>query len=343
MREVYGKKADALFAYIGTPAQLARVRTSVLDDGRARGVRIADVDNGTGLRFTVLLDRGMDIADASFRGIPFAYLSPVGITHPSYFEPEGCGWLRSFGGGLITGGGLRNVGTPSEGDGLHGRLSNTPAGKVSVIEEWVDGEYRLGVSGIVREAGFFGENLELKRTVSTVMGSDSIEVSDRVINRGVRSSPLMILYHINAGFPLLSESAVIEGRVLSTEPRNETAAAGLNEWRMCIPPAAGYAEQCFFHDVEEDPDGFARMTLRNPDADLAMTVAYRKAELPVLVQWKMMGEQEYVMGLEPANCRPTGRSAEQERGALRMIDPGESVEFKIIISFSAENGIPGRM
>jgi hypothetical protein len=40
--------------YVGTMDQLARIRTSVLDDGRGRGIRIADVDNGSGLRFTVL-------------------------------------------------------------------------------------------------------------------------------------------------------------------------------------------------------------------------------------------------------------------------------------------------
>ena len=39
--------------------------------------------------------------------------------------------------------------------GLHGRLSNTPAEKTSVIEEWVDGQYQLAVSGSVCETCFF--------------------------------------------------------------------------------------------------------------------------------------------------------------------------------------------
>jgi hypothetical protein len=337
MKPVYGKNPDELSVYAGSPGQLARVRTSVLDDGRARGVRIADIDNGTGLRFTVLLDRGMDLADVSFRGIPFAYMTPVGIVHPSYFEPDGTRWLRSFGGGLMTGCGLRNVGSPSAGDGLHGRLSNTPAENISISKDWKDGKYFLSVNGAVREVSFFGENLELRRTISTAMGDNSITISDKVTNRGVRSSPLMILYHINAGFPLLNESARVDGRVLSTEPRNAVSAAGLADWAQCIPPAAGYEEQCFFHDVEADKDGFARMTLRNPELELAMTVAYRKAELPFLTQWKMMGEQEYVMGVEPGNCCPTGQAAEKERGDLRLIEPGESVEFNVVISFSDGN------
>ncbi|MGE4488203.1 MAG: aldose 1-epimerase family protein [Kiritimatiellales bacterium] len=321
-----------LKSYVGSMDQLARIRTSVLDDGRGRGIRIADVDNGSGLRFTVLLDRGMDIGDASFNGVPFAYQTPVGPVHPSYYNADGVSWLRSFGGGLLVGCGLRNVGIPSEGEGLHGRLSNTPAENVTVSKGWKNGKYVLSVSGTVREVSFFGENLALRRTISTAMGDNSITVSDEVTNRGVRPSPLMLLYHINAGFPLLGENSVVEGNVKKTTPRTDDAAKGLNEWNVCQKPTAGYVEQCFFHDVAPDEDGLARMTLRNPDSGLAMEVAYRKAELPYFTQWKMMGEQEYVMGLEPANCHPDGQSDERKNGTLQILQPGEMASFQVGIT-----------
>ncbi|MCF7848184.1 MAG: aldose 1-epimerase family protein [Kiritimatiellales bacterium] len=326
--------------HIGSMNQLARVRTSVLDDGKGRGIRVADVDNGTGLRFCILLDRGMDIGEASFQGVPFAYMTPVGTVHPSYFEPDGLRWLRSFGGGLLAGCGLRNVGSPETEEGmrvdgplgLHGRLSNTPAENISVVQEWVDGTYRLSVSGVMRECSLFGENLELRRTVSTALGDNSITISDQIINCGVRPSPLMILYHINAGFPLLGAESVIEGHMLSTVPRTDDAAAGLGEWSRCQPPTEGYAEQCFYHDVEADGDGMARVTLRNPDSGMAMEVAYSKANLPFFTQWKMMGQQEYVVGLEPANCHPDGQAAEKENGTLAVIEPDETVDCKVVIT-----------
>lgn len=329
-----------LKSYVGSMNQLARICTSVLDDGRGRGVRIADVDNGSGLRFTILLDRGMDISDASFKGIPFVYQTPVGIVHPSFFESDGLRWLRSFGGGLMTGCGLRNAGGPEAEPGmridgplgLHGRLSNTPAEDISFFKGWQDGKYCLSVSGTIREVSVFGENLALRRTVSTAMDDNSITITDAVCNCGVRPSPLMILYHINAGFPLLSGTAFVEGRVKNTVTRTADSAAGLPEWNRCQPPTAGYAEQCFFHDVEADSDGMARMTLRNPGAGMAMEVAYRKAELPSFIQWKMMGEQEYVIGLEPTNCYVGGQGAEKKNGTLKNIQPEETVEFKIIIS-----------
>lgn len=328
-----------LKSHVGTMDQLARVRTSVLDDGRGRGIRIADVDNGSGLRFTVLLDRGMDIGDASFNGVPFAYQAPVGLVHPSHFEPDGFRWLRSFGGGLLAGCGLRNVGNPEAEEGmrvdgplgLHGRLSNTPAEDIAVSKGWKNGKYCLSVCGTVREVSFFGENLALRRTISTAMGDNSITISDEVTNHGVRPSPLEILYHINAGFPLLSEVSVVEGRVKETTPRNDDAAKGIGDWNRCQPPTEGCSEQCFFHDVETDADGMARMTLRNPDSGMAMEVAYCKAELPYFTQWKMMGAQEYVMGLEPANCHPEGQAAEKENGTLKIIEPGETVEFNVVI------------
>ncbi len=332
----------ALKSYIGTMDQLARIRTSVLDDGRGRGIRIADVDNGSGLRFTVLLDRGMDIGDASFNGIPVAYQTPVGLVHPSHFESDGFRWLRSFGGGLLAGCGLRNVGSPEaeEGmrvdgpQGLHGRLSNTPAEDVSVLKGWRNGRYELSVSGMVREVSFFGENLELRRTVSTAMGDNTIAIRDEIRNAGVRSSPLMLLYHINLGYPLLSEASVIEGRVARTVPRNDESAGGIGAWSSCQKPSAGYAEQCFDHEVEPGADGMARMTLRNPVSGRAVEVAYRKAELPYFTQWKMMGEQEYVMGLEPANCHPDGQAAEKQNGTLKILEPGGTVEHLVLISFN---------
>jgi galactose mutarotase-like enzyme len=327
--------ASELKKYVGTMDQLARVRTSVLDDGRGRGIRIADVDNGSGLRFTILLDRGMDIGDASCGGKPFVYQSPVGVVHPSHFEAGGLGWLRSFGCGLLTSCGLSNIGEPDGEHGLHGRLSNSPAENVAVSKDWNDGEYVLSVSGIIREVSFMGENLELRRTISTAMGDNSITITDEVTNRGVRPSPMMILYHINAGFPLLNENSILDGRVAVTTPRSDEAAAGIGEWRQCQSPTAGYAEQCFYHDVEPDPDGMARMTLRNPDNATALEVAYSKAELPYFTQWKMMGEQEYVMGLEPSNSLLSGQTAEKENGRLCVLAPDETQTCRVKISFSA--------
>ena len=340
MAKYSDRSAAELKPYIGGMHQLARIRTSVLDDGRGRGVRIADVDNGSGLRFCVLIERGLDIGDASFNGVPFVYMTPVGVVNPAHFESDGLRWLRSFGGGLLAGCGLRHAGSPEVEQGmrvdgplgLHGRLSNTPAENVAVREGWVDGKYVLSVTGTVREVSFYGENIELVRTISTAMGDNSITVEDVVTNRGVRPSPLMVLYHINIGFPLVSEDAVLDAKVIATTPRNEDAQKGIADWAKCQRPTPGIVEQCFYHDIEAGADGMARMTMRNASAGMAVEIAYRKAELPFFTQWKMMGEQEYVVGLEPGNCHPEGQTAERAMGSLKTIAPDESVNFKTVIT-----------
>ena len=42
-----------------------------------------------------------------------------------------------------------------------------------------------------------------------------------------------------------------------------------------------------------------------------------------MIGWKMMGEGEYVVGMEPSNCLTGGRANERANGTLREIEPGE--------------------
>ncbi len=317
---------------LGSMSQAAYVRESVLSDGKSRGMRIADIHTGSGLSFTVVPERGMDIMHASFKGLPLSIMGANGYCHPSYHNPIGLGWLKNWGGGLMTGCGLMNVGAPDQSQNLplHGFLSNTPAEKISCIQEWADGKYVLSISGEMREAKFFGENLLLKRTISTSLGSNSIEITDLVKNEGFRPTPLMLLYHINLGFPLLSENSVIKTKRHNVVPRDDIAAKGINEWDKFAGPLKNFKEQCFYHDIPADRDGFAKCTLSNENLGLAVEVAYRKKELPFLTEWKMTGEGEYVVGLEPANCHVEGQTAERDKfKTLKILQPEESTEFKV--------------
>ncbi len=88
------------------------IETSVLDNGPGRGSRIAWINTGTGLRYKVLIDRAMDIADAFYNQHSLAWLSHVGVTGPQPFSDKGIDWLRTFGGGLLVTCGLSHVGGP---------------------------------------------------------------------------------------------------------------------------------------------------------------------------------------------------------------------------------------
>ena len=118
-------------------------------------------------------------------------------------------WLRGFGGGLVATCGLRNVGVPSEGHGLHGEISHQPARDVRV-ERWVDGERALlSASGAVAEVTALGHRLELERTWTTRTGEGRLELVDVTRNLGPEPEPAPLLYHVNLGAPLWSAGATL--------------------------------------------------------------------------------------------------------------------------------------
>jgi hypothetical protein len=141
----------------------------------------------------VLLDRGLDIGPAEYRGIPLAWLSPAGFPHPAFFEPEGLGWLRTFGGGLLTGCGLSYLGAPDrdagEELGQHGRLSVLPASQVQTGERWEGDECVFWLQGTVRQARLFGENLRLIRRIETWLGKAESHFTTRLKTLATHPAP----------------------------------------------------------------------------------------------------------------------------------------------------------
>lgn len=337
MANLFGRSFSRreLERHIGNLSQVAGVRLVELQDGVEKGVRVADVRTGSGLRFQVSLDRGMDISSAEYKGMSLAWRSPAGDVHPGYYDPRGMGWLRNFPGGLVTGCGLTHAGAPCVDQGvelgLHGRLSNTPATDVRSSSEWTGDTCRFTVGGNVREGALFKENLLLQRAIEVELGSSLITFRDTVINEGTRTSPLMMLYHVNLGWPLIDEGARLFLNAKSSTPRDAEASKGFQEARILSGPVAGYKEQVFYHDLIANERGFATALLANNELQLGLYVQFRQRELDRFVQWKMVGEREYVLGLEPANCQVGGRVKERERGTLQHLEPGERREFLLHI------------
>ena len=213
MPKLYGKSFTRaeLTERGGDMRQFAGVRLGELGDGFERGVRTVDFRTGSGFDFTVLADRGLDIGAANFNGAALAWQSPTPYAHPAFYEPDGLGWLRGFGGGLMTTCGLTYFGAPNvdEGQplGLHGRASNLAATHLAYGADWHGDEYELWVSGQIREVRFFGENVVLRRRISAWLGSSRLVVEDAVTNEGYETTPHMMLYHCNLGYPVLSEDS----------------------------------------------------------------------------------------------------------------------------------------
>lgn len=322
---------------IGHMEQLASIRRFVADDGKGRGMRVLEVNNGSGLSFTIYPDRGMDIGQTYYKGTPLAWVSRNRPTSPQFYDSESCEWLRTWGGGLLTGCGLVNVGGPNtangERHGLHGRLSHIPAEELNTSAAWAEnGVYTLSASGRICHSKVFGENLALTRHITTAFGEASITVRDTIENTGFAPSPFMLLYHMNLGWPLVDAGATLEAPQHKVTPQNDYSATGLPDWSKITDPIPEFAEQVYYHSMTKNRQGLASMRLANPKLGLALSVTYRVAELPYLVQWKMMGQGEYVVGLEPANCYPEGQEQIAKRGLLRQLKAGEKVETYLKVS-----------
>lgn len=322
-------KKEELVQYIGNTLQLGGSRHYVLADGRGRNMRAIDVDSGSGLHYTVLPDRGMDISLASYKGQNLVYLSCNGETAPAFYEPQGFGWLNTFTGGLLTTCGLTYLGAPvKDGDeelGLHGRYSTIPARQVSDLSEWVGDEYHIRLRGVTEEGHIFGHKLRVEREISTVRGRNRLSIRDTVTNFGYKTSPYTILYHMNLGYPLLSEASELLIEPVSTVPATPFAAEGINEFRRFIKPRANIQEQVYFHKMNNGSDSRAKVCLQNKNNGIALEIRFDAGSLPYLTEWKMMGMGEYVLGLEPCNVPAKNRVALKEENLLPFLESGQSV------------------
>jgi hypothetical protein len=329
----FGHSRQQLEKRIGHTSQLGGLKPYTLSEGAATGIRAVDFRTTRGLEFTVLLDRAMDISEARYKGMSLCYRCPSGDVAPSRYDPRGLEWLWTFLGGLLTTCGLTQVGPPhadgAEDLGLHGRVSTASAERVGLSEKWEKDALRLEVTGVVREARLFGPNLEMRRTISARCDCAGFAVRDVFANVGARPAPLMVLYHMNAGFPLLDERTELVVPSVSVQPRDAEAEKGKEKWADMHAPVTGYAEKVYFHKMKAAPDGMVTCALinRRLGSGLGLRLRYKLAELPFFTEWKMLGDREYVLGMEPGNCKPIGRAAARAASELVELPVGGEVEM----------------
>jgi hypothetical protein len=331
---------NELMKHIGDMSQVCGVRRTVLDDGPGRGMRAFDVRTGGGLAFTVLPDRGLDIGWCHYNGTPVAFISKTGAVAPGLCEYPGSGFLRGFTGGLLTTCGYTHMGAACVDNGaplgLHGRGTMLASDRTTADEYWEGDEYVIRISGLMREAAMFGENIHLRRIITTKAGENRIWIHDSVENSGFEPQPLIMLYHFNFGHPLVgSETKLVTSGSSTVTPRDEAALSGLDRCYFFEPPSHRYEEQVFYHDLVPTGDGSVFAGLYNPAVDTSVTIHHKKSELQYLVEWKQMGEGDYVCGIEPATWKPEGRSKARESGELLMIEPGARRDFHLELCFSS--------
>ncbi len=320
--------------------QLGGIETSVLDNGAGKGTRIAWINTGSGLRFKLVLDRAMDIAEAFYNQYSLAWISHLGVTPPDPSANSGIKWLNTFGGGLLTTCGLSHIGGPEKDEygerGLHDRISHIPATIESVLQpDLLNGNLNMSITGKMIQSAVFGPHFELRRTISAKLGSPQIKIKDQVTNLGNLPVPHMLLYHFNYGWPLIDHGTQLKckGKWQSRGSDSDNLIFNSNnDFRTCKAPINehnGSGESASFIDAEPDPSGICEYEVFNPEIQLGVKLQFRKEQLPWLVNWQHFGKNEYVMALEPGTHPVVGQAAARSDKTLIFIQPGESRFYEI--------------
>jgi hypothetical protein len=323
----------------GLLSQFAGVRLMTLSDGVERGVRMLEFRTGSGLRFTVLVDRAFDIADCEYRGQSIGWHSPTGFRHPGLHEYEGEGGLafaRSFSGLLVTCG-LDHILGPQEVDAanysypgrkavkhsLHGRVSTVPAQLMGYGETWSGDECLLWAEAVVRQSAMFAEDLHLYRRIEVDVGGNEIRIRDRVVNHGFRRTPHMFFYHVNVGYPVLDAGsrylAPIEDVVFAAHAGEAYRRQGVG-YRRLAAPSADFVEQVWQHELAADHAGETHVALVNDRIGLGFEVTTRKDQLPCLYQWQDFQSGHYALGIEPSTHHVLGDQFARDRGEMIWLE-----------------------
>jgi hypothetical protein len=344
-----GKTSPAPAEYrnapVANPLQLGGIETYLLHELPGRGVRIAWVNTGGGLRYKVILDRGLDIVDADIGGLSLTWLSPGGVTPADPGRCTGADWLSAFPGGLLTSCGPLNTGAPSHDAGrdwpLHGTHSHTPARNVVVVNpDPRAGRLDFSISGLIRTWRFFGPHLDLHRTIRGRLGQNVIAVEDVFTNQDDRPVEMAWLLHINFGWPLLEPGASEFCYCGTILPRADSIAwfAEGKPYRKVPRPLAGHrggGEVFAYVEPGGSRDGQVLCGVVNRWRGLALSIRYNKREFARLGNWQHWGPRgSFVGALEPMTAGVEGRHLDRQRGWLITLPPGEQRRFCYQIAVS---------
>ena len=320
--------------YIGNAYQIGGTRHYRLSDGAADGCRCIDVRTGSGFEYTVVCDRGLDISLASFKGINLSYLTENMESHPAFYDSRDAEWLRTFSAGLLTTCGPNNISSPCEDGGetlgQHGRWSAYSAKQVCDSTDFSKG--KIEITGKLSESYPFGHKLKIERKITSQIGKSAVVIEDSIENEGGKPAPLNLLYHINFGYPLLSENTEIEVSSQSQKGYDDYSQERIGEWKTFKTPDAANDEINYMHTFDAQSDEAVAL-VRNKEiaGGLTVYIKFNPKQLPYLTEWKLENVKDYVLALEPANVPCESRDVLREMGILPYLAPGEKVNFRVEI------------
>jgi len=318
---------EELLRYSNPPSTLYGARRVEIAEGRARGQKYIEVKTSAGLRAFISEDRCLDIVELEYRGINLGYLTKNGLVATGTASPETNSFRRYYMGGFVNTCGLRNTGFFCNVDGeffpVHGHIGLTPADNVCVNVN----EDEIVISGKMRETAFGGWNLEMERKITIPSDGAKVTVHDRIDNLTPNPEIILFMYHINFGFPFLSEALNIEypkSEKVCGHPLMPASQENFDRRMEITPPVDGDPEMCYSHFVKKE-EAIVRMF--NERLKLKGTLSFDGSKLPILTQWKSLRPGDYAFGLEPGNSRLLNRENELKDGFDTKVAGYGSLEY----------------
>ena len=292
--------------------QMASMRRYHLMGGTQDGLEVIDCDNGR-LRFLINVSKACDIMQIYHEGQNVSFISKNGFTKREI------SFLNRFEGGMIYTCGLDSAGR-REGYEMHGTFHNTPA----EILRAECSEEGIVIEAKIRNSSLFGQNLVMKRKITSAIGSDHLVLEDTLCNEGYADADYGLLYHVNVGYPMLDEGARILLDASEHSPCTPFATE-TEDARFSISDAIPNQPECCYYLTMNKPQAI----LENPRLGKAFTLSYSGDTLTSFLEWKSMASGDYALGLEPCTTR-IGKSFTPKKLA-----PGASVVFCLDLSVTA--------
>ena len=301
---------EELLRYTGNIQQIASVRPVVYGDGRAEDLRMIHLKSGY-LEAAFMSSKCLDPAWISWRGLNLGFLPKQGLMGRDCCDVDGARAIRTIMPGSMFTCGLDNIHGAQTIDGkdypTHGTIRTTPAEKVCTDAYFDGDDYKLHISGEMREGALFGDNLVLRRTIDTTLGDKGFVIRDEVENQAFAPAPVSILYHCNFGYPLLEEGCRLVMPSVEILARDEEARAGLETLYTMPAPIDNAPEQVVIHKMAADENGNTFAALVNDRLGIGLKISWNTDALPLLTQWKSPASGDYALAVEPTNTDFGGR------------------------------------
>ncbi len=152
--------------------------------------------------------------------------------------------------------------------------------------------------------------------------SGEVCLFDTVTNTGTKAFPAVHMYHMNIGAWLFDSEVKLNGKMLEN---------GSLPWNFGEDPGG-----VFCVPAATDDSGWAAVSL-GPIAAIGgatLKVKFRTDTLPHLQVWRNQEAPAHVLGIEPVSHRWVSRKELAEKGELKPLKPGESIDYALRFSFS---------